>query len=143
MAHAEYQLSKFNTIAIANQEHADVERMAKQVEQINARSGLDAELPGNSKKGKLYRIARLPEFKKGKRDDHDRLPEEIQALYIENLSIMQQMRAIHAQLVVITNAAQSKDYCPDGDRYPLVKEIIALDEKYRSNWLLYDQAPQA
>lgn len=78
------------------------------------------------------------EFKKGKRADHDGLPESIQAMYVENKSIMQRMRACHAELRVAArrNAKQS---CIDSDMYPFLKELIELDQRYRENWKKYDQ----
>ncbi len=138
MSHAEYQLQKFLNVRLAEQDHKDVERMSLEVAQICERDGLDRPLPGNEKKAVQKRIARTEKFVKGRRADHDRLPEDIQALYKENLHIMQQKRAIHAQLMVIT-AKASKDYCPDGDRYPLVQEIIRLDKQERENWKRYDE----
>ena len=140
MKQAEYELGKFLRERTAGAEHTEVERMAVQVAAINKADGLDQPLPGSdkAKKSTASRIARTEKFVKGRRADHDQLPEEIQALYTENLSIVQQKRALHAQLLVITRNAESKDYCPDGDRYPLVKEIIALDEKEKANWEKYD-----
>ena len=66
------------------------------------------------------------DFKAGKRPDHDNLPEEIQALYVENLDIVHRMRELHLKLrsLSLDNAT-----CPDSERYPFLKEIIALDKK--------------
>ena len=75
------------------------------------------------------------EFKKGKRVDHDALPVEIQALYAENLSIMQQMRRLHTQLQLLS---VENSTCPDSERYPFLKELIALDKRYHANWERYD-----
>ena len=50
---------------------------------------------------------------------------------------MQQMRHNRAQLLVIMNT-KDNTVCPDGDRYPFVKELIALDDRYLSNWEKYD-----
>ena len=75
------------------------------------------------------------EFKAGKRADHDTLPAEIQSLYVENLGIVQRMRALHAELRVITNRPGT---CPDSDRYPFLKELIELDERLHANWARYD-----
>ena len=74
-------------------------------------------------------------FKAGKRDDHDSLPDEIQALYVENLSIVQKMRELHLKLRTLSleNAT-----CPDSERYPFLKELISLDKKLHSNWEVYD-----
>lgn len=142
MKQAEYELGKFLKMRIAGAEHEDVERMTKQVAAINAADGLDQPLPGSdkSKKSVVSRIAKTEKFVKGRRADHDQLPEDIQALYTENLSIVQQKRALHAQLLVITRQAEkNKDYCPDGDRYPFVKEIIDLDKREKENWQKYDE----
>ncbi|MDE5843677.1 MAG: hypothetical protein K2H35_08090 [Muribaculaceae bacterium] len=35
---------------------------------------------------------------KGKRVDHDSLPDEIKAKYVENLSLLQRMRELHLRL---------------------------------------------
>lgn len=74
-------------------------------------------------------------FKAGKRPDHDNLPEEIQALYVENLDIVHRMRELHLKLrsLSLDNAT-----CPDSERYPFLKEIIALDKKRVENWDIYD-----
>ena len=75
------------------------------------------------------------EFKAGKRADHDQLPDEIQALYVENLGIVQKMRELHLKLRTLSleNAT-----CPDSERYPFLKELIALDKRLHSNWEQYD-----
>lgn len=78
-------------------------------------------------------------FKAGKRADHDQLPEEIQAAYAENLSIMQRMRMLHGKLVLLEEEAEKNErVCKDSDRYPFLKELIELDKKYRENWQKYD-----
>lgn len=75
------------------------------------------------------------EFKAGKRADHDHLPEEIQALYVENLDIVRRMRELHLQLRKLSTANVT---CPDSERYPFLKELIALDKKLHENWDRYD-----
>ena len=75
------------------------------------------------------------DFKAGKRADHDRLPEEIQALYAENLDIVHRMRELHLQLRKLSTANVT---CPDSERYPFLKELIALDKKLHENWDTYD-----
>jgi beta-phosphoglucomutase-like phosphatase (HAD superfamily) len=74
-------------------------------------------------------------FKKGKREDHDQLPEDIQALYVENLSLLQQMRELHLQL---RNLSLDNVTCPDSERYPFLKELINLDKRMHANWDKYD-----
>jgi hypothetical protein len=75
------------------------------------------------------------DFKAGRRADHDSLPAEIQALYVENLDIVHRMRELHLKLRTLSleNAT-----CPDSERYPFLKEIIALDKKRVENWDVYD-----
>lgn len=75
------------------------------------------------------------DFKAGKRADHDQLPEEVQALYAENLDIVHRMREVHLQLrkLSLENAT-----CPDSERYPFLKELISLDKKLHENWDTYD-----
>ncbi len=86
----------------------------------------------NSLSGKSEEFA---DFKAGKRADHDQLPAEIQALYVENLDIVHRMRELHMKLRTLSleNAT-----CPDSERYPFLKEIIALDKKRVENWDVYD-----
>ena len=86
----------------------------------------------NSFSGKSEEFA---DFKAGKRADHDQLPAEIQALYVENLDIVHHMRELHMKLRTLSleNAT-----CPDSERYPFLKEIIALDKKRVENWDVYD-----
>ena len=80
-------------------------------------------------------IAQAQEFRAGKRADHDTLPPEVQALYMENASLMQKMRELHLQLRMLSTQASA---CPDSDRYPFLKEIIELDKRYHKNWQEYD-----
>lgn len=133
----EYQLRKFLPMRLAKKTHDDVVRMTEQVKQITKARKLDEPIPGNPKQPEERRLQRVEPFRSGKRKDHDSLPEEIQACYAENLHLMQEMRHNRAQLLVIINGPQSS--CPDGDRYPFVKEIIDLDERYRENWRKYDE----
>lgn len=75
------------------------------------------------------------EFKAGKRADHDSLPDEIKALYVENLDIVHRMRELHLQLRKLSDSTQ---VIPDATRKPLLDEFIALDKKLHDNWNTYD-----
>ena len=75
------------------------------------------------------------DFKAGRRADHDMLPAEIQALYVENLDIVHRMRELHLKLRTLS---LDEATCPDSERYPFLKEIIALDKKRVENWDIYD-----
>ena len=69
-------------------------------------------------------------FKAGKRADHDTLPEEIQALYVENLDLVHRMRELHLKLRTMSTTDST---CADSDRYPFLKEFIKLDKKLHDN----------
>lgn len=140
MKTVEYQLNKFLPMRLAKVTHEDVVRMSGKATLIASQRKLNAPLPGKDKTPVLKRIEKTEDFKLGKRPDHNRLPEEIQALYSENLSIMQNMRACHAQLILLS-LPENQSSCPDGDRYPFVKELIDLDQRYHANWQKYDTYP--
>lgn len=78
------------------------------------------------------------EFRKGKRLDHDSLPEEIKQLYVDNLYIVQKMRGLHAELRIVTRMDPGKT-CLDSDKYPFLKELIQLDTELHDNWKKYDE----
>lgn len=71
----------------------------------------------------------------GKREDHDSLPDEVKAKYVENLSILQRMRELHLRLRSLSLDSAT---CPDSERYPFLKELISLDKKLHANWEAYD-----
>ena len=75
------------------------------------------------------------DFKAGKRSDHDSLPDNIQALYVENLDIVHRMRELHLQLRKLSESTKT---IPDSERKPLLDEFIALDKKLHDNWNTYD-----
>ncbi len=116
----EYELKKKYQFYLQQLTHEQVMEMGKQVEVISKEHNLPNE---------------HEEFKKGKRADHDALPVEIQALYAQNLSIMQQMRRLHTQLQLLS---VENSTCPDSERYPFLKELIDLDKQYHANWQQYD-----
>ena len=75
------------------------------------------------------------DFKAGKRADHDTLPDNIQALYVENLDIVHRMRELHLQLRKLSDSTKT---IPDSERKPLLDEFISLDKKLHDNWNTYD-----
>ena len=75
------------------------------------------------------------DFKAGKRADHDTLPDEIKALYAENLDIVHRMRELHLKLRTLSLEDAT---CPDSERFPFLKELITLDKKLHENWDAYD-----
>ena len=124
----EYQLKKYLNFRIQEITHEEVETMATKVEAIAKEHRLEEASP-------LISTKQPTEWKAGKRADHDSLPTEIQALYTENATIMHQMRELHLKL---RNLSGRERTCPDSDRYPFLKEIIALDKRYHENWKTYD-----
>ena len=80
-------------------------------------------------------IENRTEFKAGKRADHDSLPEDIQALYVENLDIIHRMRELHLRLRLLSDSTKQ---VPAAERKPLLDEFINLDKKLHANWDTYD-----
>ena len=119
----EYNIRKYYNFRVQALTHYQVEEMQKQVDVIaQEHFSLEEENPAK-------------DFKKGKREDHDSLPDEIQALYVENLSIVQRMREVHLKL---RSLSADNAICPDSERYPFLKELIELDKRLHSNWEQYD-----
>ena len=118
----DYQLQKHYNFRVQALTHAQVEEMAAQVETIVAEH---IPLAANADQNPA----------KGRRADHDSLPDEIKSKYVENLSLLQRMRELHLRLrsLSLDNAT-----CPDSERYPFLKELISLDKKLHSNWEAYD-----
>ncbi len=121
------ELQKRLNIRLKNITHEEVAKMDEQVQVIVKKrfSFQDNKTEGTTDE----------EFRKGKRADHDELPDEIQALYVENLDVLRRMREVHLKLRSISTSQVS---CPDNERYPFLKELIALDKKYHENWDAYD-----
>lgn len=140
----EYQIRKYQKFRLANLTHEEVEQMQVQVAQIAKSHGIPCDCPNLPKSEAPVQSAAEPsaspdvhasDFRAGKRADHDSLPTEIQALYVENADIMHRMRELHLKLrtLSVENAT-----CPDSERYPFLKEIIDLDKQYHKNWNIYD-----
>lgn len=122
----DYQLQKYYNFRVQVLTHAQVEEMAAQVKTIADEHHLTDD------------ASAVPEDERrlGKRADHDSLPDEIKAKYVENLSLLQRMRELHLRLrsLSLENAT-----CPDSERYPFLKELISLDKKLHANWEAYDR----
>ena len=121
------ELQKRLKVRLANITHQQVAEMEEQVKVIVKKNFayLDAASSTTSDE----------EFRKGKRADHDQLPEDIQALYVENLDLLHRMREVHLKLRSLSLQQVS---CPDSERYPFLQELISLDKKRHHNWDLYD-----
>lgn len=120
----EGKLQQYLKFRLAALTHEQVKEMEQQVETImEKRSQFEAE------------VNEAKNFKTGKRADHDTLPEEIQALYVENLDLVHRMRELHLKLRTMST---STAVCADSERYPFLKEFIFLDKKLHDNWDIYD-----
>ena len=117
----DYQIQKYYNFRVQALTHAQVEEMQQQVDVIVSEH--------------ISLAANADEHKTGKRDDHDSLPDEIKAKYVENLSILQRMRELHLKL---RSLSLDTAPCPDSERYPFLKELIELDKKMHTNWEEYD-----
>ena len=125
----EFKIKRYLEYRLQQLTHEEVQTMQEQVNQIVVKRGLDRDSTKTAQ-------TEAEKFRRGKRLDHDTLPEEIQALYVENASILQKMRELHLQL---RNLSTANTTCPDSDRYPFLTEIIKLDKMYHNNWLQYDR----
>ena len=121
----EYQIQKYYNFRVQALTHEQVEDMAAQVKTIADEHHLTDDASTEPE----------DERRLGKREDHDTLPDEIKAKYVENLSLLQRMRELHLRLrsLSLDNAT-----CPDSERYPFLKELISLDKKLHANWEAYD-----
>lgn len=118
-----YHLRKIYDTRMKSTTHEQVQAMMVECKRIGNAYGLRFQ---ESKKSELQR---------GRRADHDSLPPEIQALYVENTDIRRRMRECHTHLRLINS---SNSTCPDSDRYPWAKQLIEFDTRYRDNWNRYD-----
>lgn len=118
----EYQIQKYYNFRVQDLTHEQVVEMEKEVEAIMAEHIPLAATADESPA-------------KGKRADHDSLPDEIKAKYVENLSLLQRMRELHQRL---RSLSLENSTCPDSERYPFLKELISLDKKLHANWEAYD-----
>lgn len=120
----EGKLQQYLEFRLAELTHEQVKEMQHTVEEI-VKEHTEFKSDDNEAKN----------FKAGKRADHDALPEEIQALYVENLDIVHRMRELHLKLRTMSTTDST---CADSDRYPFLKEFIKLDKKLHDNWNVYD-----
>ena len=127
----EYQIQKYYNFRVQALTHSQVEEMSVQVEEI-VKNNLSLAVEVDEKT-----IARGDADKqpRGKRPDHDLLPDEIKAKFVENLDLLRRMRELHLRFrtMSLENAT-----CPDSERYPYLKELIDLDKRLHQNWMDYD-----
>lgn len=129
----EFKIKRYLQYRLQDLTHEEVQDMQRKVDSIVAEHALDKtpSLSGENKEA----LSEAEQFRAGKRADHDTLPPEIQALFVENADIMRKMRELHLQL---RNLSAQSTTCPDSDRFPFLKELIELDKRYHRNWQVYD-----
>lgn len=134
----DYQLQKYYNFRVQALTHAQVEEMQEKVNKIveinNLADSLEIKDESLENNSSPHSALHTP-LAKGKRDDHEALPDEIKAKYVENLSILHRMRELHLKL---RSLSLDTAPCPDSERYPFLKELIELDKKMHANWEEYD-----
>lgn len=119
----EYHIKKYYNYRLKDLTHDQVKEMDAKVEEI-----VQENIPLAAKADQ--------ERARGKRADHDSLPDAVKAFYVENLSLLQKMRELHLKLRSLSKVNAP---CPDSERFPFLKEIISIDKKIHENWQAYDE----
>lgn len=109
----EYELQKHLNIRLHGLTRAEVAKVEKQV-----MPRLKKELAN----GEEYR---------GRRADHDSLPDKLKALYEHNGTRWRQMHRLFETLKTMRDAQPC-------DRHELVHQLVQLDDAYRADWEKYD-----
>ena len=109
----EYELQKHLNIRLHGLTRAEVAKVEKQV-----MPRLKKELAN----GEEYR---------GRRADHDSLPDKVKALYERNGTRWRQMHRLFETLKTMRDAQPC-------DRHELVHQLVQLDDAYRTDWEKYD-----
>lgn len=109
----EYELQKHLNIRLHGLTRTEVAKVEKQV-----MPRLKKELAN----GEEYR---------GRRADHDSLPDKVKALYERNGTRWRQMHRLFETLKTMRDAQPC-------DRHELVHQLVQLDDAYRADWEKYD-----
>lgn len=116
------ELNKFLKIRLDGMTIDGIVEMQKQIPEIESETIAKINLQTNNETG---------EIALGKRDDHDSLPEIIQALWVENGTLARRIKSLHEKLKLM----EREKPC---DRYEFLQELVTKDRKYRENWEQYD-----
>lgn len=109
----EYELQKHLNIRLHGLTRAEVAKVEKQV------------MPRLKKE-----LAHGEEYR-GRRADHDSLPDKVKALYERNGTRWRQMHRLFETLKTMRDAQPC-------DRHELVHQLVQLDDAYRADWEKYD-----
>ena len=146
----EYELNKYLRIRLDGMTAEAIERMQREVMPSVERTLLDEPnvtvvkpVIKASGRRKLKDIAPVAEIStdadhtnvakvaKGRRGDHDSLPEEIQKLWDDNAEVWFRIKALYNHLLTMENALPC-------DRYEYLKQLAELDKRYHDNLAKYD-----
>lgn len=130
MGKLEYELRKHLNIRVDGFTLREVVRMEREVVPAVALT-LDKGVPAepSTDEGEQKRYI-------GRREDHDALPEDIQALYTRN-------GEVYAKLKETFETLKQMEEAQPCDRYEYLKLLCELDEEYRANWEQYDHYGQS
>lgn len=121
-----YELNKHLRIKLSGITLQQIQEMQPEVERIGRE--IADETPSTEQAQKTS-----PSNKplRGKRQDHDKLPPDIQALYVETNKLLQKERSLHERLKLMTDAKPC-------DRHEYVTMLINLDKRRIEDWKQYD-----
>ena len=122
-----YELHKFLTIRLDRQTVADVVRMNEEVLPLVNQTLSEGRpvISADDDKPQDGTVVR------GKRKDHDDLPDKIKALWDECATIWFRIKELFEQLKGMNNS-------PACDRYEYLKQLDDADKRYRANMQAYD-----
>ena len=116
--HLRIRLKGLTQRQVAEMEQREMPRIQRTIEQ-------GGPAPSSEEEGEK------PAPHRGKRADHDTLPEEVQAIYEKNGEIFRKMK----QLFETLKKMENDQPC---DRHEYLSILVSLDEQYRENWAEYD-----
>ena len=119
--HLRIRLKGLTQRQVAEMEQREMPRIKRTIEQ-------GGPAPSNEEEGSE---GEKPTPHRGKRSDHDNLPEEVQAIYEKNGDIFRKMK----QLFETLKKMENEQPC---DRHEYLSILVSLDEQYRENWAEYD-----
>ena len=130
MAKVEYELKKHLKIRLDNMTTQAVSQMDKElIPKVESLLGSQELAPVISSDDNQ---SLPPKIAKGMREDHDKLPLEIQNLWTDNGPIFFKIKELHNTLKEMHDAQPC-------DRYEYLKQLKDLDTQYHRNMMLYDR----
>lgn len=120
--HLRIRLKGLTQRQVAEMEQREMPRIQRTIEQGGPATSNEEEEKGEDGKPSPHR---------GKRLDHDNLPEEVQTIYEKNGEIFRKMK----QLFETLKKMENEQPC---DRHEYLSILVSLDEQYRANWAEYD-----